>query len=810
MKIGLISINMYSKKLNFACPLHTFAFQQFLLKNGIESTVINYKPVYYNNFDLYHPYEYYKQKCEKLLRSGSDTEYIRRKIEEFSVKRDNYKKMYREREVRYKKFQKFIDENYIKTDKVYDSDLLEVCDPGFDCYICVTDVIWKNEPGEGFDRGFFLASSCMENKWKISYAASRGVHFSDSRESETEFLYYIDDIDYISVREKSLKEYIENNSCKPATLVLDPVLLNDREFYMHFAVKPEEEKYILLYYVVERATDTIQMAVEYAEKHDVMLVELTDFPDAGRLDKYEGIKKIYRYDIGIEEWLGYILHAECIFTNSFHGSCFSILFEKKFFVGRRNGDKLSNLLEMFGLEERRVADYHELISRKDIDYREVRDKLEKGRALSKQFVLDAIEKCSKRTKISKDYDWWKRAQMYPLIYHSGGVLSRVSPEQYEKENKKIEILHSGNTQYYPEENMINNGYGKFENCGFIFPGHKFLGWRIRFRIDKKWFWYMKNGKIISKEMLSGAKAGNYRYFKEGDRIPFFPVNHISVMVAEAGWVPEEYALIYNCGKSTKKFDVLYDTKEGEIIELPSGATEYKPVRKTENNSDARFLKNGFVLKDYIFEGWRIRIKNRSKWYWYLSDGSLFPAEDADKTRSLKLKYFRDEDFIPCITLKDFDTIVAEAVWKKYNYKMYYNSGMKLDKCIYDYNSRTGQIIYLSSGTTEYRPFRMAENSGKSRFEKNRFAYRGFEFCGWRMRIKCKNEWYWQLDDGKLIRKEMYEECPGNYTLRVFQDESFIPVISLEEIDLAVAEAVWTDKRNRLIKKRDLLVKKIFG
>ena len=40
MKIGIISINMYSKGLNFACPLHNYAFQQFLLKHGIESTVI--------------------------------------------------------------------------------------------------------------------------------------------------------------------------------------------------------------------------------------------------------------------------------------------------------------------------------------------------------------------------------------------------------------------------------------------------------------------------------------------------------------------------------------------------------------------------------------------------------------------------------------------------------------------------------------------------------------------------------------------------------------------------------------------------
>lgn len=56
MKIGIISINMYSKYLNFACPLHTFAFQQFLLKHGFDSTVINYKPIYFFNDESTIPY----------------------------------------------------------------------------------------------------------------------------------------------------------------------------------------------------------------------------------------------------------------------------------------------------------------------------------------------------------------------------------------------------------------------------------------------------------------------------------------------------------------------------------------------------------------------------------------------------------------------------------------------------------------------------------------------------------------------------------------------------------------------------------
>ena len=72
MKIGIISINMYSKYLNFACPLHTFAFQQFLLKNGFDVTVIDYKPIYFNNFDMIHPFNYYKKSIKQLKKENPE------------------------------------------------------------------------------------------------------------------------------------------------------------------------------------------------------------------------------------------------------------------------------------------------------------------------------------------------------------------------------------------------------------------------------------------------------------------------------------------------------------------------------------------------------------------------------------------------------------------------------------------------------------------------------------------------------------------------------------------------------------------
>ena len=237
MKIAIISINMYSKGLNFACPLHNYAFQQFLLKNGIENEILNYTPIYFNNFDMRHPGVYYEKLRNNFEASG------RAELEPVEFKRlDKFYRYYtdlsEERERRYDKFQNFINTHYIKTEKVYNSDLLEIEDPGFDCYICCTDVLWKKEPNVGFDRGFFLASKAMENKWKISYAASRGMFFSENDYDDRLFLQYIEDIDAISVREESLKNYLTENISKNITQVLDPVFLHEKEFYDSIIIKP--------------------------------------------------------------------------------------------------------------------------------------------------------------------------------------------------------------------------------------------------------------------------------------------------------------------------------------------------------------------------------------------------------------------------------------------------------------------------------------------------------------------------------------------------------------------------------------------
>lgn len=507
MRVGIISINMYSKYLNFACPLHTFAFQQFLLQNGIDSTVINYQPIYFNGFDMENPYQYYKQSLKLLRKEKIKNE---KKIIDYTKKVKQWKKIVKERYIRYHKFQEFIDTHYKKTEFCYNSAYLETMPLDFDCYICATDVIWKVEPHEGFDRGFFLGSTCMEGKKKISYAASRGVGLAKTDSEKEDFFRYINDIDFISVREESLKKYIEENSKQVAMVVLDPVLLHTQDFWNSYVKKPKEEHYLFLYYVMEKATDTIEEAIQFALENHLKIIEVTDRPlKYGRVPKNSLVEHQYIYDIGLEEWLGYIKYADYIFTNSFHGCCFSLLFEKNFYVGKRNGDKVSHLLDMFSLSERYFNyDFDILRRNPSIDYTKVNQKMEKYRQLSSQFILNAIH--SQSDKCQVDYDEMKQKQSYYLVYTN----------HYKCKLEEI------------EDYVLNNGKQKFAPNRFQHGKSRFLYWHLIVQIDKNLFYYSANREFIDVDKYQGEEL--YCAMEE-DVIPYFTVHGLRKVIADAVW-----------------------------------------------------------------------------------------------------------------------------------------------------------------------------------------------------------------------------------------------------------------------------------
>lgn len=587
MKIGLISINMFAKGLNFACPLHTFAFQQFLAQNGVETTVISYLPNYYGKFDMRHPADSYAAGYDRLLEkkrikedSGQVIDGTIREMLRIRTLRDDYKKIYDVREERFDKFQNFIDTNYIKTEEIYDENILDYKDPGFDCYICVTDVIWGLKEKFGFDRGFFLNCATMNGKYKIAYAASRGVFEGYTPKEQKKFIKMVKKINKVSVREEELKSWLDENTDIESTTVLDPVLLLDKDFWNDIAVAPKEQEYVLLYYVMESAADTIKQAINYAKEHNLPLIELSDRPF---FQEIEGVNHIPKYAVGPEEWLGYIKNAKAVFTNSFHCCCFSIIFEKCLYVGKRKGNKVAHILSITGLSDRIFSKDNPVASIPEvIDYVPVKEKLAKKREESKDFILNAIKsakksnirkkiidnpkrviknflkntakkilhknadtpvndittKASSKVKAPKKQVVDKTNFNYEIYYHSGKDPKNLYGELssgYDTENGKLKEFSSGTKEYRFGKKIENNDENNFEKNMFSRTGGRFIGWKMRLKFGENWVWYMKDGRLELRGDHESDFEENIKIFADQEKVPHLMLGSVDCVVVEAVW-----------------------------------------------------------------------------------------------------------------------------------------------------------------------------------------------------------------------------------------------------------------------------------
>ncbi len=384
MKVGILSLNIYTTDLNPACRVHSYAFQKFLDNNGIDNVIVDYFPQHCNpKYDMRHPYDYY------LAHPKKDE-----KQQELALKK--WKTLYKQRERRTDVTQAFIDSHLRKTERRYTTKDLDTQDPGCDIYIAATDVLWKyRDNGIGFDPGFFLRSKCMEGKGKIAFSVSYGgKEYNDEKIAQVRE--WTEGIDFVSTREKYLYDLYSGTFGRNAAITLDPVFLHDKDFYAPIAKRPKDvegKKYVFVYNVIKNSKNILESAVRFAEERGLEVIEMSDFPENKNFPK--GTTHKVTYKPGVEEWLGYIRHAEYVFTNSFHCCCFSIIFGKQFYAGNRLGTKVQWLLRVFGLQNRWV-EKGVVPDGKKINYHEVNALRNKYKKQTGDFILAAIAATEKR------------------------------------------------------------------------------------------------------------------------------------------------------------------------------------------------------------------------------------------------------------------------------------------------------------------------------------------------------------------------------------------------------------------------------
>lgn len=357
MKIGIITQPLYA---NYGGILQNYALQQVLKKMGHSPITLDYMPsLSFGRYILY--------VGKNLLFSLSPVK--RRPIKPY--------KHFLERPTSIDSFVRHhID--LTKTISRYSKRLLRK--NKIDALIVGSDQVWRYSYNSHYIKDMYLWFANDYPCRKITYAASFGVERWDYPDSVSqEIRKQAKVFDSVSVRERSGVEICCNHLGVDASLVLDPTLLLNVSDYDRFCTAPvPAEEPFLVAYLLDMNKEKAGLIENVANKKGLLVKYLT----------------VSASSCSIEEWLSTIRRAAFVITDSYHGSLFSILFEKQFLTiinKKRGADRFNTLFENLGLQDR-LLDSATLLpdSEKRIDYSVGKQKLEQFRNMSLSYLATAL------------------------------------------------------------------------------------------------------------------------------------------------------------------------------------------------------------------------------------------------------------------------------------------------------------------------------------------------------------------------------------------------------------------------------------
>ena len=274
-------------------------------------------------------------------------------------------------------FEKFLNKN-IDLSKDYDEN---------DIFITGSDQVW-NYRATDFDKTYFL-DFVKDNKNKNSYAASFGIS-SIEAEYVPEYKRLLENFNNISVREDTGEKIVKEICGKDAEVMPDPVFLTTVDEWKKLA-KPKRNKkeYILMYLMVKTPT-AIAFAKKLSDKTGLPVYFIDNY--AMNLPKCFKVKR----GQGPAEFLSLFAGCKYVVTNSFHGTAFSIMFNKKMYVEllpEQYGvnSRIHNVLNCYDLFDRIINEKMPEDINEDIDFSKINEKIETERARGIEYLKKIVK-----------------------------------------------------------------------------------------------------------------------------------------------------------------------------------------------------------------------------------------------------------------------------------------------------------------------------------------------------------------------------------------------------------------------------------
>lgn len=324
MNIGILT---FHRAHNYGAVLQCYALQEYLKGLGHKVFVVDYQQS--SLLKCYKPFD-----IRRFL-SKNPIKCIRKMVQEINLI-----------DVRLKRFRNF---NTFITNRLNIASLDSLKDRFYDIIIIGSDQVWNTKLTHGFDPYYWGNWGDTHTKI-VSYAASVEEFWDTKYDSKVTTL--LNRFNFISVREEDaatkLKQMLPN---KTIETVVDPTLLVEKCVWERIAIKPSIKENYLLLYQVRNSQHAELIAEKIASEMGVKIVRLSAKIDAANSKECLSTSP--------EEFVGWFKYASFVVCTSFHGSIFSLIFNKPFYSIKLNDGRDSRVKSLL----KQVNQPHRLISK---------------------------------------------------------------------------------------------------------------------------------------------------------------------------------------------------------------------------------------------------------------------------------------------------------------------------------------------------------------------------------------------------------------------------------------------------------------
>lgn len=296
-KVGIFTIYI----ANYGAVLQTYALQRYLRDkyDDLDVEVVD--------FYTHAPYAIFKKASTNPVKNA--IKQCARALHYGSLKRRNDRELI------------FIKEEF-KLSRRYESiDELMKNMPKYDIYLTGSDQVFNTNSRY---RQLFFQQFNASGGIKAAYAPSFGT--SDFPEEYRKAIHSpLSEFKYMSCREDDGAEMMAEVLGRGVPRVLDPTLLLSKDQWKSMMSEPKGNDKFLLIYDLNGGQRMIDYASKIAREKGLKVWCITQHADV----RYKRVDKLI-FDAGPREFVGLFAKADYVVTDSFHGTSFSLIFEKEF------------------------------------------------------------------------------------------------------------------------------------------------------------------------------------------------------------------------------------------------------------------------------------------------------------------------------------------------------------------------------------------------------------------------------------------------------------------------------------------------